>query len=299
MLSRNLLGDFQHLIVVVDYNYFPVILPGGTRSVRGGDFPQLFLHLGQRLLGKLLRRGHKDRWAVVTVLRLAQQVGRGDLGIDGVVAKEQSLCGPSQKIDANPPEDLLLGLRHEGIARAGDEIHGFDGLGAIGHGADGLGAAHEKDVIGPCKVHRCDGRVRQAAWLTAGHGSCTGDDAVAASHLGGEDGHVGGSDHGELATRDIATHILDGDVLVAEHDPWLRLHLHVLHGVPLQLGKAPDVGLGVLDVQDLLPCAFPHAFLDVRLPQLLVGHTVELRAVLIQGTVTSLPNVLENPTHNL
>mmetsp|Transcript_39479 Transcript_39479/g.112730 ORF Transcript_39479/g.112730 Transcript_39479/m.112730 type:complete len:372 (+) Transcript_39479:46-1161(+) len=241
MLASNLIRQLQHLLVIVHNNDLTVVPPRSRSGLHCGDALELLLYLGNGLPGQALGRGHEHGRRVVAVLRLAEQVRSRDLGIHGVVAEQQRLGGAGKEIDAHLAEDLLLGLGDKGIAGAGDEVHRLDGLRAVGHGCDRLGAAHKVDAVGAGQVHGGDGRVRHAARLAAGHGRGAGDDALAAGDLGREHGHVRRGDHRELSARDVAAHVLDGDVLVAKGDARLRLDLDVLHGVSLKLGEAPDV----------------------------------------------------------
>jgi hypothetical protein len=61
--------------------------------------------------------------------------------------------GSGDHVDADDPEDLALGRRHVGVARADDLVHGGDGPGAVGQGRDRLGAADPVDLVhaGPAR----------------------------------------------------------------------------------------------------------------------------------------------------
>ena len=59
---------------------------------------------------------------------------------------------------------------------------------------------------------------------------------------------MSGGDKGEFATWHIAADVLNGNVLVAENDPWSRFDLEILQGFALKLCELAYVALCILDV---------------------------------------------------
>mmetsp|Transcript_99631 Transcript_99631/g.319728 ORF Transcript_99631/g.319728 Transcript_99631/m.319728 type:complete len:412 (+) Transcript_99631:480-1715(+) len=264
MLAGDLVGNLQHLCIAIHDDDLAPIPPRNSCGLRRGNDLQLLLNPRDGVHRELFGGRDQDRGGVVPVLRLAQKVGRGDLGVHGVVAEQERLRGAGQEIDADLAEDLLLRLGDEGVAGARDEVHAADGLGAVGHGGDGLGAAHEVDFVRAGHVHRDDGQIGRPARIPARHRGRAREHALAARDLGRQHRHVGRSDHWKFAARHVATDVSDRQMFVAQDDTRLSFHLNILHGVPLQLSKSPDVVLRVLDVRKLLRAARLQTTLDVR-----------------------------------
>jgi hypothetical protein len=87
--------------------------------------------------------------------------------------------------------------------------------------------------------------------------------------------------HWKLAARNIATNILDGNVLVPQDNTWLRLVLNILHRVSLDFGKAPDVALGILNIDDFLTSTPGQAHLNIGFCESSVRRAIKLVAILI------------------
>ena len=56
------------------------------------------------------------------MLGLAEQVGGAHLGVGGLVGDDQDLGRAGQQVDADPPEELALGLGDIGVARADEHV---------------------------------------------------------------------------------------------------------------------------------------------------------------------------------
>ncbi len=87
------------------------------------------------------------------MLGLAQQIGRADLGIDGVIGNDQRFGRTGEQINSDAAEQLPLGLGDESIARADQHVDRTDRLRADGHGGDRLHAAEHEDFVGARQMH--------------------------------------------------------------------------------------------------------------------------------------------------
>ena len=56
------------------------------------------------------------------MLGLAEQIGGADLAVDAVVGDHQRLGRAGEQVDADAAEQLALGFRHIGVARADDHV---------------------------------------------------------------------------------------------------------------------------------------------------------------------------------
>ena len=157
------------------------------------------------------------------MLGLAEEVRRAELPVHRLIRDHKSLGGPREEIDADPAEELALGLGDEHVSGADEHIDGVDGLGAECHRADRLHPAETVDLVGAAEIlgdH--DGRIRLALI-----GRCAGDDPLHSRHFRGDHAHVGGGDHGVLAAGHVGADAVYWDVLVSQDDPGHRLVLDI------------------------------------------------------------------------
>ena len=140
-----------------------IVLPRPSRRLSGGQDGEEALDLLHRLAGQLLRVRHQHGRRVVAVLGLAEEVGGAHLGIDRLVGDDHGLGRPGEEIDADPPEELPLGLGDIGVAGADQHVDGLDRLRPERHRAHRLDAAQTVDLVRAAHVHRRDdGRVGRA-----------------------------------------------------------------------------------------------------------------------------------------
>ena len=81
------------------------------------------------------------------MLHLGSQVGGHEIGTGAPVGHHHDLGGAGDGVDADHPEDLLLGQRHPDVAGPRDEIDAGDARRAVGQGGDGLGASRPEDLV--------------------------------------------------------------------------------------------------------------------------------------------------------
>ena len=297
--GRDAVGHRDHLVDAVADDHLAVVAPRASRRVAGRKERELAFDLGHRVVGELLGAREQDGGRGGPVLGLAQQVGRAQLTVHRLVGDHQRLGGTREEIDAHPAEELALGLRDEHVARADEHVDRIDGLGAERHSAHRLHPAETADLVGATEIlgdH--DGRIRLAFV-----GRRAGDDPLHPRHLRRDHAHVGGGDHGVLATRHVGADAVDGNVPVPEDHPGHRLLLHVAERALLNLRKVANLTLCEFDVGPL-PRADPLvAGIDrgPAQPEFLRRPAVEPFGVLahrgIAAPFDGSENVLDGPTH--
>jgi hypothetical protein len=107
MLGGDVVGDGQHLVVAVAEDHLAVVAQD-RRGFGGGQDPSsrsISAMVSSASLRELVIR-HGGR--VVAVLGLAQQVGRAQLGIDGVVGDHQVSVGPAKRSMPTRPKSCRL-----------------------------------------------------------------------------------------------------------------------------------------------------------------------------------------------
>ena len=266
-----------------------IVAPAGGRRLGGRQDFQNALDLGHRPLGQPARGRHQHGGRVQPVLGLAEQVGRAELGIHGLVSDQHGLGRARQQVDADAAEELALGLGDKGVAGADQHVDGGDRPGPERHGADRLDAAEAIDLVRAAQMHGGDDRrVRRAA-----DGRRRGDDARHAGDRGGQHRHVRGRHHRELAARHIAADRLHRDRAVPQDHARPRLDLDVGHGGALRLGERADLSLSKPDVVQI---ARRHAG-DRRLDlgrgkaEAVRRVRIELLAQLAHGSVAAFGDV--------
>ena len=129
MLERQLVGECEHLGLVLADDDPAVIRPGHRRDIGSRQGLKLPLHLRESVRTEPTGRGEQDRRRGGSVLGLAQQVSGADLAVDGVVREQERLCWSGEQIDPHPPVQLALGLGHERVAWPDQHVHPIDELG--------------------------------------------------------------------------------------------------------------------------------------------------------------------------
>jgi hypothetical protein len=188
-------------------------------------------------------------------------------GIDGLVGDHQRLGGAGEQVDADPAEQLALGLGDKGVAGADQHVDRGDAGSAERHGAHGLDAAQAVDHVGPGQMLGGDDRRGGAALIGRG----AGDDLRDARDLGGQHRHVRRRDHRVLAARHVAADPVHRDVLLAQHHARQGLDLEVPERGALVLREAADLRLGEADVVQLALRELAQAGLDLLVGQAEVG----------------------------
>lgn len=205
--------------------------------------------MGDDLAAERLQGRDEDRGRVGAVLRLAQQIHRDDERIRRLVGDDEDLRRSGDQVDPDLPVQLALRLRDVGVARAREEVHALDRLGAEREGRHGLDPAEQVDLVRPAEVHRHD---RRGGDLPVDRRRARGD-TPHSGDLRRHDRHVGGGDERIPATRDVRAGRRDRDRPLAEEDPGHRLDLEVRQRIALRLGEPADVRLGGPDVVHDLP----------------------------------------------
>ena len=247
VLGGDAVGLAHHLVLVVADDHLAIVLPGLPRGIGGRQDFEEPLDLVHGVARELLRIGEQDGGRGRAVLGLAEQVGRADFAVHAVVGDDQRLGRAGEQVDADAAEQLALGLRHIGVARADDHVDRRDRLGAERHRGDRLHAAQHVDFVGAAEVHgRDDRRMRPALERRR-----AGDDALHAGDPRGDDRHVRRGDHRIAAARHVAADRVHRDVPVAEDHAGQRLDLQVLHRVLLLLREVAHLRLRELDVVEV------------------------------------------------
>ena len=105
---------------------------------------------------QLRATGDKNDLAAGAVLGLRQHIGGDKIGPRRVVGDHGDFARAGQLIDGHGPDDLALGLDHEGVAGAENFLHARDAVGAVSQRGDGLRPAHLVNLrrARPCAGHR-------------------------------------------------------------------------------------------------------------------------------------------------
>ena len=112
--------------------------------------------------------GDQDGLRRLVMLGLGQQVHRDMRGLVCRIGQHHHLGRAGDAVDADPAENLALGLRHIGVAGADDAVHRRDRRRAPGHRRHRLGAADAEHLTHPgAPRRRQHQRVQHAAG--AGH----------------------------------------------------------------------------------------------------------------------------------
>jgi hypothetical protein len=297
MLVGRLVGLGDRLFEVVDQQDLATIAPRDARHLGGRQHGKLALDLGRQGFGQPAAGGDQHGGRGRPVLGLAQKVGRDHLRVRAVVGDHQDLGRAGQKVDADPAEQLALGLGDIGVAWADQHVDRPYFIDAVRHRADRLDPAQKKDFVGAAERHRGDGLgVRSAIGRRR-----AGDDPLHARDLGGDDAHVGRRDHRIAAARHVAADARDRDALVAEGHARQGGDLDVLERVLLRLRKAADLRLGERDVVDRLLGDAGDKGIDLGLAQAKAGRVppIESFGVRAHRLVAARLNIGKDAAHGL
>ncbi|MGX1402494.1 hypothetical protein RKD40_000107 [Streptomyces ambofaciens] len=178
------------------------------------------------------------------MLGLTQQVGRHPHRVGAVVGDDRDLGGAGQQVDADPAEQLPLGLRDERVARADQHVHRSLTQQTEGHGAERLHAAEGEHPVGAGQVgavqHRGVGAVLARRRRARHHRGHTG-------RLGDVDRHERAGEQREPAGRKVGPDAGDRHVPLAALHAGGELDLEVRQ--VLTLGGGEPVGALVAHLQ--------------------------------------------------
>ena len=194
------------------------------------------------------------------MLGLAQEIAGHQSRIGPIIGDDGDLGGSGQKVEAALPEELALGLGHEFVAGPTQHVGLRHPVHAKGHQGESLHSAQHEDAIGAGFLHGVDGgRVVP----TIRHRGGAADDGTHPRDLGRDDAHLGGTEHGIPPTGHVASHAVDGYVLVAQDHAGTDLHLEWQHGGPLGFGELAHIALAELGVPDELLVAAGDGLVDL------------------------------------
>ena len=232
------------------------------------------------------------------MLGLHDHVDGGQLRGRGLVGHDHHLGrtgeGPGHTHDPLGTH-LALGRGHVHVARAHDDVGGWDGLGAVGHGGDGLGAAHPVHGVDPRQGGGREDPVGEAA---VGAGRRAQDDLTHSRHPRRGRRHQHRRQQGRPPARDVDAGPVDRAAQVADGDPVAHVGVLIAELVPVvgedgalgRLERLPqegrEVGQGPVEL----------ALVDAELVH---GGAVEALGVLADGGVASLPDVGQDLAHHL
>ena len=231
------------------------------------------------------------------MLSLRQQVGSHELHVGVLISNDANLRWSCRHIDGHSLLTyLLLGSHHVLVARTEYLIDLGDRLRTVSHRADGLYATSLEDLAhaSDSGSHE-DGRIHLAVttWRRAEH------NLLATRNLRRCGEHQDRREEWGSTTRDIETHLLDGDALLPAYDARLRLHL--LCPEALSLVEGLNVIVSQLD-GSLQVCI--HQLLSLL--HLLVAHlerrqvhVVELQFIALHGVIAASLHVGQHSSHRL
>jgi hypothetical protein len=120
VLGRQPIDNPDRILARADQDGGPVIIPsppGDLVGVKLGELAKLAFDLTQNRVRQPLVRGDEYGRGGRTVLGLSHQVGRHQLRIGCLVGQHGDLRRTRQQVDADPSEELALGLGHEHVPR--------------------------------------------------------------------------------------------------------------------------------------------------------------------------------------
>ena len=258
---------------------------------------QLAVHLSLHVEYQLLRGRDQQHLRVDAVLSLRQQVGSHELHIGVLIRDDTYLRRTCRHVDGHSLlTHLLLGSHHVLVARTEYLVDLGNRLRAVSHRADGLYATSLEDL-----AHACDSGSHEDGWI---HLAVTTwrraeHNLLATRNLRRCGEHQDGREEWGSTTRDIETHLLDGDALLPANDA--RLCLHLLCPEALCLVEGLYVVVSQLD-GSLQVCI--HQLLSLF--HLLVAHlerrqvhVVELQFVALHGVIAASLHVGQHSSHRI
>jgi hypothetical protein len=180
------------------------------------------------------------------VLRLAEQVGRDELRVGGLVRDHDDLGRAGEEVDPDAAEQLPLRFDDVRVPRPCDEVDRSDRLRPQRQRCDRLDAAETVELVRTGEVHRRDRRRRKLARERRG----AGGHALDAGDLRGDDAHVRRGDHRIAAARNVRAGAADGNGAVPERDARKRLHLEVPERSALSFREPAHLRLREIEVLD-------------------------------------------------
>ena len=214
MLGCDFVGDFNALHQIFRHDDFTIVINGSPGDFLSGKQRKLALQFVTHSHCQFFAVRHQHRAGQLVVLCLTEQVRRHMNGIAFPVGDHQDLAGPGDHVDGHHAEDLLLGLRHKGVAGADDLIHLGDALRAVGQSRDGLRAAYLEYLIHTGNAGSCqDGGVDLPVFSGRSHH----DNLGASGNFRGDGVHQHGGRVGRRAAGYVDAHLFNRRHLLAQH----------------------------------------------------------------------------------
>ena len=218
VLRGDLVGNFDARHERFRHNDLAVIFNGSPGDFLPGKQRQLPLQLRLDGQSQLFAVRYQHGACQLVVLGLAEKVCRHMDGVTLAVGNDQNFTGPRDHVDGHPAEDLLLGLRHEGVARAYDFIHPGNAFRAVGQGGNGLGAAYLKNPIHPGNRSR---RQNGGVHLPVPAGGRNHHQLGTAGNFRGDGVHQHRGGVGRRAAGNIDPHLFNGGDFLTQDDAGL------------------------------------------------------------------------------
>src|SRR5579883_1390367 len=266
MFGSDVIRDRYHLFVSVCDDHFTVGFPSFAGVFRGRKNPEQPLNFRHGVAREPLGIRKKDARTIRTMLDLTENIGRAEFAIDAFVRDDERLGRAGEQVDTDTPVKLPLGLGHERVSRANQNVDRIDRLRSKRHRSNGLDPAEGKDRISARHRLRRDDRRRRLA--VERRSAC--DDARNAGNLGGDHRHMRRGKQRIFAAWHITARGVDRYVLVAKNDTRKSFHLDVMQGRPLYLSEVPDLCLREFDVADVLRTQHVHAGPNLGVAQAIV-----------------------------
>ena len=254
MFAANPLRLGQHFFFGIAQNNFAVVLPRHARYISGIEAFQDVFDLGGQFFGYFFAVRNAHHWRVGPVFGLPQQINGNQLTINRIVANDHCFGWPRQQINAHAAKQLSFGFGHVGVAWANEHIHrrygivvGI-GIGSQSHQSHGLNTAQNINFVGSCQVlsgHNGGGGFALVGWRT-------GNYVFHARHFCRQNTHVGRSQKRVFSAWHVSTHPIHRNIFMAQNHPRQRFHFHVAQAHHLDLGKTLDLGLGKLNIGNVL-----------------------------------------------
>ena len=103
-------------------------------------------------------KGDQPGGRVVAVFGLADEIPGDDFRVRGLVGDDHDLGRAGEHVDADPAIEDALGLGHELVARADQDVGRAAAEEPEGHGGDPLHAAERQDHVGAAEIEGIENR---------------------------------------------------------------------------------------------------------------------------------------------